>query len=289
MYNTFFQLKSNPFSQAQPLSSVFLPTTHRLALELLTKEINKSSRIFILRGAIGVGKSCLIKALVESFSNKSEVVFNHLNPASRLQLSVPEHNQLIMKSFTDICLNTANQQATIFILDNANKFSTNFLKGLLNKIAEQNKNQPTMLILTGPPDLKSQIKNLNLKKQTSQLIKTLSLNPLNDEEITDYINYRLSCSGYSKNSLFTDKAIESVAELSKGIPWLINTICGVCLFQASLDKQMEIEKETVKKATEFCFLPETIFDNQDTKKSDFSSQKNNSSKKINKPNFFATA
>jgi len=288
MYNTFFQLKSNPFSQAQPLSSVFLPTTHRLALELLTKRINKLSGIFILHGAIGVGKSCLIKALVESFSDKSETVFNHLNPASRLQLSTPEHNQLIMESFTDICLDTATQQTTVFILDNANKFSASFLKGLLNKVAEQNKIQPTMLILTGPPDLKLQIKNLKLKKQTSQLIKASSLNPLNNEETTDYINYRLSCSGYSKNSLFTDKAIQSIAELSKGIPWLINTICGVCLFQASLDKQAAIEKETVKTATEFCFLPETICDQQDTKKSVFSSQKNNSSKKVNKPNFFAT-
>jgi len=281
MYNTFFQLKSNPFSQAQPLSSVFLPSTHCLTLELLINEINKSSGIFLLRGAIGVGKSCLIKALVETYSDKStQVVFNHLNPASRLQLSAPEHNQLIMESFSNILLlNTHKQQATVFILDNANKFSASFLKNLLDKVSEYNKSQPITLILTGPPDLKLQIKNLKLKKQTSQLIKYLSLNSFNNEEITDYINYRLSCSGYPKNSLFTDEAVQSIAEISKGIPWLINTICGVCLFQASLDEQTVINKETVKKATEFCFLPETIFAQQDTKKSAFSPQKNNSSKK----------
>ncbi len=281
MYNTFFQLKSNPFSQAQPLSSVFLPTSHRPALELLRNEINTSSGIFILRGAIGVGKSCLIKALVESFSDKkNEVVFNHLNPASRLQLSAPEHNQLIIKSFSDICLlNTKKQRATVFILDNANKFNPRFLKNLLNKVTENNKIQSTILILTGPLDLKLQIKNLELNKQTLQLIKSLSLNPFNKEEITDYINYRLSCSGYSKNSLFTDEAIQSIAELSKGIPWLINTICGACLFQASLDEQAVIESKTVKTATEFCFLPENVLDHQHTHKTATSPQENNSSKK----------
>jgi len=281
MYNTFFQLKSNPFSQAQPLSSVFLPTSHRLALELLRKEINKSSGIFILRGALGVGKSCLIKALVESFSDKNnEVVFNHLNPASRLQLSASEHNQLIMQSFSDSCpLKTEKKQATVFILDNANKFSASFLKSILNKAAEHNNSQPTSLILTGPLDLKLQIKNLKLNKQTSQLIKSLSLNPFNKEEIADYINYRLSCSGYSNNSLFTDEAVQSVVELSKGIPWLINTICGVCLFQASLDEQAVIEKETVKTATEFCFLAETILDKQNTQEPAICPQENNSTKK----------
>ncbi len=260
MYNKFFQFQLNPFSQTPPSQSAFLSTKHQSALNLLIKEVdNQSSAVFLVLGTMGVGKSSLIKALIENFASKNgNEVIKHLNPNSRLQLSAsdPIHTVMIMKLFSEACsLNADLQQSTVFILDNANNFTDYFLENLLSKVVERNKNkQPTLLILTGQAKLESRIQNFKTKKHSTQIIKSLLLEPLNTIEINDYINHRLFCANYSKDSLFTDEAIQYIAEISKGIPWLINTICSVSIFQASNNKYDSINKETVEIATEFCFL-----------------------------------
>lgn len=255
MYNDFFQLRLNPFSQNHLLNSVFLPSSHRLVLEQLSEEANKSTGIFLLLGSIGVGKSSLITALIEKHKqNNTKTVFKHLNPSSSLQFSAsePSYMAMIMKNFAVNCsLNTDSQIKNIFILDNANHFSTPFLSKLLSKVAEQNqKNKSTLLILTGQPKLQLQIKNLTLGKNLPSLL----IKPFDESETTDYINNRLFCSDCPKNIIFNDQAIHYIAKLSKGIPWAINTICSVSLFQAGLDKQSIISKEIVESSTEFCYL-----------------------------------
>ncbi len=270
MYNDFFQLRLNPFSQKHPLNSVFLPSSHRLVLEQLTEEVNKSSGIFLLLGPIGVGKSSLTNALIEKHKVKNtKTVFKHLNPSSSLQLSAsePDHMAMIIKKFSDTySINTDSKIKNVFILDNANHFSTHFLNSLLTKVSEQNNNnKPTLLILTGQPKLQLQIKSLTVDIHLlPSFIKTFLLSPFEQTEITDYINNRLLCAEYSRNTLFDDQAIHYIAKLSKGIPWAINTICSVSLFQADLDKQPIITKETVKSATEFCYLEQCSVENQPT-------------------------
>ncbi len=270
MYNNFFQFQSNPFSQTPPSQSVFLSTKHQLALNSLIKKVdNRSSAIFLLLGAVGVGKSCLIKALIEKVGSKNDKqVIKHLNPNSRLQLSAsdPIHTIMIMKLFSETCsLNADTQQSTVFILDNANNFTDHFLENLLSKVLERNKNkQATLLILTGQAELTAQVKNLQIKPYSTQAIKSLLLEPLKAVEIKDYINYRLFCANYSKGTLFSDDAIQYIAEISKGIPWLINTICSVSIFQASNNKHESINKETVELATEFCFLAKDYLEEKET-------------------------
>ncbi len=264
MYSPFFQLQSNPFSQAHPEKSVFLPTSHRLVLELLSKEVNNSKGVFALIGSIGVGKSSLIKALIEKYKNQeTEIFFKHLNPSSSLQLSAsePNHMALIMKTFSDSCSldTTSPHNKSVFILDNANNFNSQFLNNILEKVSQRNStNQPTLLILTGQEKLQKQIKNLTAETHSPALfIKQFLLKPFEKDETIDYINHRLSCAEYSKGTLFDSGAVQSIVNLSKGIPWVINTLCSVSLFQASLDKQGIITKETVSVATEFCFLENT--------------------------------
>ena len=252
MYCDFFQLQQNPFSQNSPANSVFLPAPHHIALESLTKQVNNSCGAFLLLGTIGVGKSALIKSLIKNHSIKnSNLVFKHLNPNTSLQVSASEPSYMakIMKSISDSRLpNNETKTKNIFILDNANNFSTPFLNRLLSKITEQNKReQTTSLILIGHPILASQLKGL-------QIDKSYLLNPFEEAETINYINHRLSYTQYAKQPLFNKQAIHQISKLSKGIPWNINTICSMCLFQASLDRQSIVTQETVNIATEFCLL-----------------------------------
>lgn len=195
-----------------------------------------------------------------------------------------------MKSISDSHLpNNDLHTKSIFVLDNANNFSTPFLDKLLSKITEQNKRgQAISLILIGHPILDSQLKGLEIAK--SYLLK-----PFEEAETIDYINHRLSFTQYTLQSLFNKQAINKISKLSKGIPWNINTICSMSLFQASLDRQSTISQETVNIATEFCLLENDLestdcIQNLHTKDIPHSMQdkpakviKTNSALKLNRP------
>lgn len=245
MYNQFFRFELNPFSQTPPANNNYLPTSHFTILNQLDQAFKSSNGLFLLIGSIGVGKTSLIKLLV---NNNDEIIID-LSPASTLQSSSSSQLEVMLN-----CISNSKSAPAIFFLDNADRYDDSLLSSLILTIKERNNSFPTLLLLTGQPSLESNIRTIQLKNANSLLLNCVSLPAFAESEIKSYIHYRLKLAGYSEENLFTDDAIQRIASLSKGLPRQINTICGVSIFQASLEQLNIINQNVVDKASEFCFL-----------------------------------
>ncbi len=243
MYCTFFGFRRNPFSLIAQANCDYLPTNHQLISNQLVKSLDKATGITCLLGPVGVGKSTLVRKMIVDYKNQSGgLIFKELDV-----------NNL---SVTDVLSNESQQRLkTIYLLDHADSLSDDLLEKLLTTIAKHNVTKnPVLLILIGSSLLESQLKSTRFESYQSLLNNSFILERLDHRAVNDYILHRLQLAEYTGETLFDDSAIQAITKLSKGIPRVINTLCGNSLFQASLYQQHGITEETVNSAAEFCIL-----------------------------------
>lgn len=204
--------------------------------------------------------------IVDCKNQSGDLIFKGLNAndvSVTDQLSILTSNNAtnIPKSELVDDLSNASQQhpKTIYLLDHADSVNDQFLEELLTIIAERNVTKnPVLLILIGSSLLESQLKSPRFEYYKSLLNDSFILDRLDHHAVNDYILHRLHLAEYAGETLFDDSAIQAIATLSKGIPRVINTLCGNSLFQASLYQQRVITEETVNSAAEFCILEKDI-------------------------------
>jgi general secretion pathway protein A len=99
-------------------------------------------------------------------------------------------------------------------------------------------------VLIGQPELKDLIRGF---KQLDQRIAIrYHLNPLNAEESTKYIAYRMEKAGLN-NGLFTPEAVEEIYNYSEGVPRKVNNVCDLSLLIGFSMKEKTIGLDIVKK------------------------------------------
>lgn len=260
MYCDYFGFQVKPFSSIIPTNWGYLPVSRQLLLDRLIQDIYKKTGVIVLLGPAGVGKTTFLKQLLADCGEVNNLVVRDLSFCLRsVQLSTHAINNaavILDTSVVDISSESNNQYAkTIYLLDHADRVDNDILEKLLIAVSECNDvKRDTLLILAGLPNLKSQLSHSQFGPYKSFLKDNLTLDRFDLREVNDYIIHRLNFAKYAGKTIFTDDAIHRIAELSKGIPQVINILCGNSLFQASLDQQDIVTKETVNIAAEFCAL-----------------------------------
>ena len=82
------------------------------------------------------------------------------------------------------------------------------------------------------PDLNDLLARDSLRQLRQRITFSYILPTLSPEEVSSYINHRLSKSGFPGVNLFNAKAIQELARASAGIPRLINILCHKSLLVA---------------------------------------------------------
>ena len=99
-------------------------------------------------------------------------------------------------------------------------------------------------ILIGQSDLRKQLKKLPQLRQ--RLMIEYHLNPLDEEDANNYIEYRLSIAG-SKKAIFNQQAKQLIYRHSSGVPRIINGIGDMALVEGYLQKKELIDESIIKK------------------------------------------
>tara|TARA_R110002073_G_scaffold210137_1_gene370684 strand:- start:793 stop:2781 length:1989 start_codon:yes stop_codon:yes gene_type:complete len=264
MYSLFFGFRKNPFGLIAQPNFDYLSTGHQLILNQLVKNLDKTTGISLLLGAAGVGKSTLIKRMVTDYENQNrDLIFKDLSAGTsdQLSLATQENSAIFLESASarDLSNSGKPHAKTVFLLDHTDCVNDDFLEECLWVVTERNATKkPTLLILIGLPHLESRLKSPRFISYKSLLVETNILGCLDQGEVRDYILHRLRFAEYSGKTLFDEGAIQCIAKFSKGIPRVINILCGNCLFQASLNQHHVITEEIVNSAAEFCLLEKDV-------------------------------
>ncbi|QDT39164.1 ExeA family protein [Stratiformator vulcanicus] len=114
------------------------------------------------------------------------------------------------------------------------------------------------VILSGTRPLLTSLRKIEPLAQ--RIAVTAWLTPLNENDVRTYIEQRLGCVD-SNAQIFSDDALRSLSELSRGIPRLINRLAAFSMLLAETDQRETVRESDVERvASELICLPTGLAD-----------------------------
>ena len=104
------------------------------------------------------------------------------------------------------------------------------------------------IVLMGQPELKAKLKEKRLRQLRQRVLVHYNLKRLYKTEVRLYITHRLSMAGSNGNPPFTQRAINTIARNSHGIPRIINNICDKALLASFIRNGINVNWWDVRRA-----------------------------------------
>ena len=259
-YLDFFELTTEPFSNAPVSRFYYNSTQHSQALTRLMHAVGYMKGLSILVGDIGAGKTTLARRMLDSLPESeyeaallviihSGITANWLLRRIALQLGVesPANEKLALLSqlYQRLLQIYESGKKAVVLIDEAQMLETRELmeefRGLLNLEVPERK--LISFVFFGLPEIE---KNLKLDPPLAQRVAfRYKLEPFTAESTEAYVKHRLRLAG-SPRLPFTAGALLAIHQASGGTPRVINTLCDNALFEAFLARQDTISEELVR-------------------------------------------
>ena len=258
MYEEFFGLTEKPFSIQPDPSFLYWGRAHRLAYAMLEYGVLNHAGISIVTGEVGCGKTTLIHRLLDQLSDTHAVALLSNIQEGRGDLlswvlmgfgqpfSGKTHVELFSQVQNFFISEYAKGRRVVLIIDEAQNLSIDMLEELrmLSNI-NAGKDQLLQLILVGQPELKDVLNRPDMLQLAQRVGSDFHLTPLSPEEVDAYIETRMMIAG-SQKRVFSEKAVELIAEQSRGVPRVINIIADTALVYAYSAQSDVVDVHTIR-------------------------------------------
>jgi general secretion pathway protein A len=259
MYLDYWGFKKYPFENVPDPEFMYDSQEHKEALVRLLYAVNRRKGAALLTGEIGSGKTLLSRVFIQKLPEKDFEIGLITNPLLEpldflkevlyqlgLNFKTNSKTELMNILNTRLLENTKKSRTTLLIVDEAQLIHADSFEEIRLLLNFQLNDQFLMtFILIGQPELKDIIRKL---KQLDQRISIrYHLNPLNIEETTKYISFRMEKAGLPNNEIFTPGAIEEIYHYSEGIPRKINNVCDLSLLITFSMKGKAVDADIVRK------------------------------------------
>lgn len=278
-YLEFYELQSEPFSNAPVTRLYYNSQQHSQALARLSHAVSGMKGLAILVGDIGAGKTTLARRMLDALPEEeyeaallviihSGITANWLLKRIALQLGVesPADEKLALLSQLYqrlVQIHHAGRKAVVLI-DEAQMLATREImeefRGLLN--LELPERKLITFVFFGLPDIEQ---NLKLDPPLAQRVALrYRLEPFSEESTEAYIKHRIRLAGGPRMP-FTPAAVKAVHRYSHGTPRVINTVCDNALFEGFMAKNRDIDHALIDKIASELGL-EDLFAEQEREK-----------------------
>jgi len=261
IYNEFFGFKETPFSLTPDPEFLFLSSVHREALAYLRYGLREKKGFVLITGEVGSGKTTLLRSLLKDVHHEVRTALI-INPRV-------EFEELMQAVFTDLeidvdgPLNTKTEMLDAFygyllnqhevgcnvvlIFDEAQHLSLPVFEEIrMLSNFETPKEKLLQIIFVGQPELRQKLALPQLRQLRQRITVRYHINPLNMQEVAEYIKHRLQVAGANDPDVFAPEAVDRIYEFSGGTPRIINVICDSALLAAFADSRNHIDAELVQ-------------------------------------------
>lgn len=244
-YAEFFGFRERPFTLLPDPELLLWSRQYRQAFSVLEFGVLSRSPITLLTGAIGCGKTTLLRELLSRLNENLTVglISNAQGGRGELiqwvlnALGQPfDHNAgyvHLFQAMQDFMIaEYAAGRRTLLIFDEAQNLSQESLEELrmLTNI-NTGKDEVVQLLLIGQPELRDMIRQPKLEQLAQRIAVSFHLEPLDLDTTAAFIMHRLRSVG-GTGAEFTDEACAFVHEVTRGVPRLINQFCDMALLYA---------------------------------------------------------
>jgi type II secretory pathway predicted ATPase ExeA len=263
-YLDFFELNTEPFSNAPVSRFYYNSAQHSQALTRLMHAVGYMKGLSILVGDIGAGKTTLARRMLDSLPENeyeaallviihSGITANWLLRRIALQLGVENPAQeklaLLSQLYQRLLQIYESGKKAVVLIDEAQMLETRELmeefRGLLNLEVPERK--LISFVFFGLPEIE---RNLKLDPPLAQRVAfRYKLEPFTAESTEAYVKHRLRLAG-SPRMPFTPEALLAIHQASGGTPRVINTLCDNALFEAFLSRHESIDEALVRRVAD---------------------------------------
>lgn len=259
-YTDFFNLREYPFNLTPDLRFYFRSESHRRALSYLSFGLSKGEGFVVITGEIGAGKTVFIDYFLSRLPKGNVVTATisstQFQAESFLRLvasafGLREKNQdkaTVFRDLESFLLETHQRNSrAILIVDEAQGLPISALEELrmLSNIYHQNR--PLLQVfLIGQPEFRRKLSGTGLEQLRQRIVAIHHLTPLSEDELRQYVLYRLQKVGWSNDPSFADGCFTAIHRETKGVPRLVNNLCDRLLWNAFIEESHSISLEDVK-------------------------------------------
>jgi general secretion pathway protein A len=260
MYADFFGLAQPPFNNTFDPRFYWSSPDHESALASLVYTVGEMKGIILLTGESGTGKTFVSRLMLAHFGRRiafAQLGHTHLTADNLLKTICHEFDLNVdptADATTD--LNTIEEylvdqfaagQPVALVIDDAHLMSTDALDTLRSLIALESQDAKLLqIILIGQPQLATRLEDPRLAHIRQRCFRRCRLNPLTRQQTQQYLKHRIEVSQGTLDALFCEKSIDTIHDVSDGLPRLINAVCDNTLLSAFADDRNDIDSEFIR-------------------------------------------
>src|SRR2546425_7314252 len=242
MYADFYGLRDLPFNITPDPRVLYLNACYQEALAALGYGIDARKGFIALLGDAGTGKTTLLRRLLDTVGPATTTVlllnptvpFEEILEHILLELGVPSdggRKLVLLQRLNEFLIeHTAGGGNVALLIDEAQDLRPKVLEELrLLSNLETAREKILQIVLAGQPELETILADPSLRQLRQRVALRIRLSPLSPAEVALYVQTRLERAGATTSDLFTTDALARIAELSQGIPRLVNLLCDPAL------------------------------------------------------------
>jgi general secretion pathway protein A len=260
LYEKFFGFDRAPFELVPDPDFLFLGESHESALANLTIGVEGGKGFIVITGAVGTGKTTMIRALLRRLGREKDVCL--------IQQPDFDETELLQSILDGFGVDGAGvgrmelrrrmsgflkgrSEPAILIIDEAHLMSEDSLEQirLLSNFEEENR-KLLQIILSGQPELKDLMARPRLQPLAQRIEMYYEIVALPPEETAAYVKKRVQVAGNPETLSFDPAAVDMIHGLSGGIPRLINILSDRTLITAYVAGSRRVTPDLVREAYE---------------------------------------